>query len=101
MNLNYEFDTIRYWAESKNLYADGDLKTQVLKLQEETGELAKAVIEKDDIKIWDSIGDCVIVLTSIAKFSGITIEKCINEAFEQIKNREGEMFNGTFVKNKL
>ena len=40
MNLKNEMQPIRNWAEEKGIYKKGDLKTQTLKLIEESGELA-------------------------------------------------------------
>ena len=99
MKLNNEFETIRQWANNKGIYKKGDIKTQYIKLQEECGELAKAIINKDDIEIIDAIGDCVVVLTSIAHFNNCKIEDCINTAYNAINKRKGKMINGTFVKN--
>lgn len=100
MNLKNEFKPIRDWAEEKGIYAKGDIKTQYVKLQEEAGELAKAIINNDNAEIIDAIGDCVVVLTSIAYFNGVTIEDCINEAYNVISKRKGQMVNGSFIKNK-
>ena len=100
MKLTNEFQPIRNWAKEKGIYKKGDLKTQYIKLQEEAGELAKAILNEDENEIVDAIGDCVVVLTSIAHFSGFNIETCINEAYNVIAKRKGEMINGTFVKNK-
>ena len=63
------FDNIRHWAKEKGIYDKGDIKTQYVKLQEEAGELAKAIINNDNDEIIDAIGDCVVVLTSIAHFN--------------------------------
>jgi NTP pyrophosphatase (non-canonical NTP hydrolase) len=41
------FDLIREWAKDKGIYAKGDSKTQYLKLMEEAGELAKALLNED------------------------------------------------------
>ena len=41
----------------------------------------------------------VVVLTNLAELSGLTIEECIESAYDTIANRKGEMINGTFVKN--
>ena len=71
MKLTNEFEPIRQWAEAKGIYAKGDVKTQYVKLQEECGELAKAIINDDMEEFIDAIGDCVVVLTSVAKFKGI------------------------------
>lgn len=105
MNLKNEMQPIRDWAEEKGIYLKGDLKTQSLKLLEETGELAKSVLNNDKQEIIDAIGDCVVVLTSIAKLASqhfkeeITIEQCTNIAYHVISKRAGKMENGTFIKN--
>jgi NTP pyrophosphatase (non-canonical NTP hydrolase) len=95
-----KFELIRQWAQEKGIYEKGDPKTQTLKLVEESGELAKAILNDDQDEIIDAIGDCVVVLTSIAHMRGVTIEHCINEAYNVISKRKGKMINGTFVKNK-
>lgn len=115
MNLINEFKPIREWATEKGIYKKGDLKTQCLKLSEEAGELAKAIINEDLEEIIDAIGDCAIVLTSIAELADkhfeaedklknnvhkITIEHCINEAYKVINNRKGKMLNGSFCKDE-
>ena len=99
MKLNNEFKTIREWANEKGIYKKGDIKTQYVKLQEEAGELAKAIINNDNDEIIDAIGDCVVVLTSIAFFNNCTIEECINSAYHVINKRSGVMKNGSFIKN--
>ena len=93
------FDNIRSWAKKRGLYKKGDTKTQYIKLQEETGELAKAILNKDKGEIVDAIGDIVVVLTNLAHLEGVNIEHCIGEAYTVIANRTGEMVNGTFVKD--
>ena len=100
MNLKNEFSPIRIWAEKKGIYEKGDIKTQYIKFQEEAGELAKAIINNDNEEIIDAIGDCIVVLTSIAYFNNTSIEECINSAYNVISKRSGKMINGSFVKNK-
>ncbi len=100
MQLELEFEPIREWATNKGIYAKGDPKTQTLKLVEEAGELAKAVLNNEIDEVEDAIGDCVVVLTSIAKMYGLTIEQCINSAYQVIAKRSGRMENGTFIKDK-
>lgn len=100
MRLNNEFEPIRQWAQERGIYEKGDPKTQYLKLMEEAGELSKAILNKDRLEIEDAIGDCVVVLTNLAALCNMSIEGCIESAYHEIKNRKGEMENGTFVKNK-
>jgi NTP pyrophosphatase (non-canonical NTP hydrolase) len=92
------YDKIRNWAKERGIYEKGDPKTQYLKLQEECGELAKALLKNDDAEIIDAIGDCVVVLTNLSELCGFSIENCIESAYNEIQSRKGKMINGTFVK---
>lgn len=100
MNLNLEFQSIRDWADNRGIYDEGDPKTQVIKLFEEVGELSKAILENNKEEISDAIGDSVIVLTNLSHLCNLTIEQCIEDAYEEIKDRTGKMENGTFIKDK-
>ena len=93
------FDFIRDWAEQRGLYDNGDPKTQALKLTEEVGETCRAILKQDKPEVIDGIGDCVVVLTNLAELCGVTIEECIAQAYDEIKDRKGEMNNGTFKKD--
>jgi NTP pyrophosphatase (non-canonical NTP hydrolase) len=93
------FDDIRSWATDKGIYDKGNARTQYLKLMEESGELAEALLKNDEAEIQDAIGDMIVVLTSIAKFKGMFIEDCIKSAYDVIAKRTGKMVNGTFVKD--
>jgi NTP pyrophosphatase (non-canonical NTP hydrolase) len=93
------FDLIREWAASRGLYDKGNSHTQYVKLQEEAGELAKALLKNDKPEIIDAIGDIVVVLTNLAHLQGYDIEYCIDEAYKVIASRTGKMINGTFVKD--
>ena len=92
------YDLIRTWANDKGIYTKGDSKTQYLKLQEESGELAEALLKNDRPEIIDAIGDMVVVLTNLAALENLRIEDCVQSAYDVIKNRKGKMINGTFVK---
>ena len=93
------FELIRQWADERGIYDKGDTKTQLIKLQEEMGELAKATLEKDQPEVIDAIGDMVVVLTNLAHLNNVNIETCIAEAYNVISKRKGKMINGTFVKD--
>ena len=92
------YDLIRTWASDKGIYKSGDSKTQYIKLMEEAGELAEALLKNDETEVIDAIGDMVVVLTNLAKLRGHNIEDCVISAYSVIKDREGKMINGTFVK---
>jgi len=94
-----EFDLIRMWANQRGIYEHGDTKTQALKLMEEAGEICRAILKEDHDEVVDGIGDCVVVLTNLAELQGVSIEKCINVAYNTIAKRSGKMVNGTFKKD--
>jgi NTP pyrophosphatase (non-canonical NTP hydrolase) len=95
------FSLIRAWAKERGITDRGDLKTQYVKLQEETGELAQAILKNNKEDIIDAIGDAVVVLTNLATLAGVDIEYCIDSAYSEISNRTGSMVNGTFVKDTV
>ena len=94
-----QFDLIRDWADERGLYENGDTKTQALKLVEEVGETCRAILKEDHNEVVDGIGDCVVVLTNLAELQGVSIEECIDRAYNEIKNRKGKMVNGTYKKD--
>ena len=98
MKLTTEFEPIRQWASQRGIYEKGDAKTQFVKLSEEMGELAVSILKSNDEELRDAIGDCVVVLTNLAKLKGYNIEDCINGSYDVISSRKGKMVNGTFVK---
>lgn len=106
MNLSSEFQPIRDWANARNLIEQGDPVTQTVKLLEEIGEIAKALLRKDIAEVRDGIGDACVVLSNLADLvsrdqpaeNKFNIEDCINDAYNEIKDRKGCMIDGTFVK---
>jgi NTP pyrophosphatase (non-canonical NTP hydrolase) len=96
---NSNFAKIRQWADVKGIYESGDSKTQYVKLMEEAGELAQAILKNDEPEVIDAIGDMVVVLTNLAKLRGHNIEDCIDSAYNVIAKRTGKMVGGTFVKD--
>ena len=94
------FDKIRSWAMVRGIYDKGNSHTQYVKLMEEAGELARALLKNDKPEVIDSIGDMVVVLTNLAKLEKLDIEDCIDNAYATISKRTGKMVNGTFVKTE-
>jgi NTP pyrophosphatase (non-canonical NTP hydrolase) len=95
----FYFEKIRKWAEERGIYAKGDPKTQYIKLMEEAGEVGRAILKQDKPEIKDGIGDMVVVLTNLAELCDMTIEECVESAYDVINKRTGKMKNGTFVKD--
>ena len=91
------FDKIRQWTLDRNLQ-EGDPKGQILKLLEESGELASGLAKNNEAEVKDAIGDILVVLTVLSLQLGINIEECLELAYLEIKDRKGKLINGVFVK---
>jgi len=50
----------------------------------------------DQVK--DSIGDMFVVMTIYCQQRGISIDECIDSAYQTIANRKGETVDGVFIK---
>lgn len=93
------FEDIRGWARDRNLIDGSDAGRQFIKLAEEMGELAAGLARNRQSEIWDAIGDMVVVLTIMAEQTGASIEGCVEQAWQEIKDRKGRMVGGVFVKD--
>ena len=88
---------IEKWAIDRKLDT-ADPHKQMLKLGEEFGELCSAMARGDERKTIDAIGDMYVVLTILSMQLGLSIEACVEAAYDEIKDRKGKMVNGVFVK---
>lgn len=91
-------ERIRQWAHDRNLLIGSDPKSQFVKLMEEAGELAAAIARGDQNEFEDALGDMFVVMTILAAQTGADIEECIAAAWNEIKDRKGQMIEGVFVK---
>lgn len=87
---------IRQWHYDRNLIHGANDKDQVCKLIQEVGELSDNVCKGKDIT--DDIGDCIVVLTNIMERHGLTLQECMQCAYDDIKDRKGKMVDGIFIK---
>lgn len=92
-------ELIKKWAEDRNLQT-GNPQGQIMKLLEESGELASGVAKNNEPLIKDSVGDIFVVLTVLCLQLGIDIEECIDLAYNEIKDRKGKLIDGVFVKEE-
>lgn len=98
-------EKIRVWGLQKGITTKKEGKdvtiqkyAQALKFHEEAGEVAKAVLKHDLAKIEDGIGDSIVTLVMLAEIYGMSIEDCLETAYNEIKGRKGKMVNGSFIK---
>jgi len=94
--MNTLFKKIIAWAYDRNIIKGGTAKDQCLKLIQEVGELSDSLC-KGNSPI-DDIGDCMVVLAIIAEQHDLTVTECLQHAYNDIKDRKGQMIDGVFVK---
>ena len=95
--MNY-IKSVEAWAANRGLDKTNSDK-QLIKLIEEVGELSEAHNKNWRDKQIDSIGDIFVVLTIYALQNGLHLDDCVKEAYDTIKDRDGKMIDGVFVKN--
>lgn len=95
--MNELVKLIEKWAREKNLDI-AEPEKQMLKVVEEVGEVAAALARNNKNDLRDGIGDVVVTLVILAMQNDMDLYECLNQAYSEIKNRQGEMVNGVFVK---
>mgnify|MGYP003922219481 FL=1 len=91
-----DVNRIKQWHHDRNLIDGSDDKSQFAKLIQEAGELSDSICKGKDIK--DDIGDMIVVLINIAERNDVSLTECIKTAWEDIKDRKGQMRDGVFIK---
>ena len=87
---------IAQWHHDRNLFDGSTDHQQFEKLLEEVEELRINI--KHGQSVVDDIGDIIVVLINIAHRSNLTLEQCMEHAYNDIKDRKGMMVDGIFVK---
>ncbi|HBC4785255.1 TPA: MazG-like family protein, partial [Enterococcus faecalis] len=88
---------IEKWAREKNLDI-AEPEKQMLKVVEEVGEVAAALARNNKNDLRDGIGDVVVTLVILAMQNDMDLYECLNQAYNEIKDRKGKNVNGVFVK---
>lgn len=98
MCLHETEQNVLQWSNARGILKNSTVSQQFLKLVSEMGELADNIAKGKCVK--DDIGDCMVVLTNIAKMSGTNLTECFQVAYDDIKDRRGYLNeNGVFVKD--
>lgn len=73
-------------------------KTQFMKVTEELGELAEGINKDKPEQVKDSLGDVLVTLILLAEDLNLNLLDCLNSAWGEIKDRKGEVKDGSFIK---
>jgi NTP pyrophosphatase (non-canonical NTP hydrolase) len=90
---------IDQWMDDRGITENGTAMAQAIKTLEETTELLDAINHSNEAEIKDAIGDIYITLRGVCRVSNISLDNCIESAYNEIKDRKGYLTSqGTFVK---
>lgn len=90
---------VEQWAKDKGLLKKENSQAQMCKVMEEVGETASALLKGKDAEFKDGIGDVVVTLIILAAQNGLSIDDCLEAAWEEIKGRTGKLVDGVFIKD--
>lgn len=99
MTITELIEGVKHWSLTKKL-DEQDPKIQTLKLMEEVGELAEALLKNKTLALIDALGDIQVVLIILHQQLGWELEQTLQYAYDQIKERKGEIIKGVFVKEE-
>ena len=87
------------WFWDRGITENGKPMAQAIKTLEETTELLDAINKNDEHEIKDAVGDIYVTLRGVCLTAGIFFDDCVDQAYEEIKDRKGHLTpEGTFVK---
>ena len=88
---------VSQWRRERKIISTSTPVVQFAKLVSEIGELADNVVKGRCVK--DDIGDCLVVLNTLALMHNTTLEQCLAQAYDDIKDRKGYINElGIFIK---
>ena len=88
---------ISVWSMQRGIINNSTPLAQFAKLVSEVGELGDNIAKVRDVT--DDIGDCLVVLNTLAIMNDTTLEECLKVAYNDIKDRKGHMnTHGVFIK---
>ena len=115
MDLKELNEKIINWADEKGILANSTPLKQMEKTQEEIDELKLALVYQENNcelmmsskgsvvstseEIKDGLGDSFVTLIIQCRLQNLTLEECIEHAYNIISKREGKMIDGFFVKD--
>lgn len=92
------------WADDKRLIPPVLDKvtalSQYTKTVEEVSEIGVSIAKLDEAGVKDGIGDVLVTLIIQAEMWGLTLEDCLEAAYNEIKDRTGTLQGGVFVKDE-
>ena len=92
-------ENVLIWAKEKDILKPDNHLKQLGKIMSEVGEFADEVIKENKQGQINELGDVFVTLIIIAEQLNLNPVKCLEIAYNKIKDRTGHNKNGTFIKD--
>ena len=90
---------VENWGHDRKITVNSTPQAQLLKCMSELGELADGTLKDDRCEIVDGLGDVLVTLIMYARLQGVSLQHCLECAYDTIKDRKGYLTpEGVFVK---
>ena len=102
-------EKVEQWAIDKGINQATDWRPQFGKIAEEVMEYKDELRKHEDLKGPNfyfahdemvEMGDILVTLTIMAQQRGYELKQCLELAYNKIKDRKGEVIDGSFVKSE-
>lgn len=98
--LKHLHNLILEWGYNKKIIQANNPIAQCNKTFEEVNELKDAIESNNKEEIKDAIADSIITLMLQAEIQGLSLEDCLESAYNIISKRTGKIVDGQFIKDK-
>ena len=89
------------WAEARKIIPNSTPMAQWIKACQEMEELRLGLVNRDDAEIKDGVGDVMVCLINLCALADIDLVKCLEGAYQEIKDRTDHMGeDGIFYKDQ-
>lgn len=114
--MNELINKARQWFHDKGIIEKSNPLKQLEKTQEELTETRDAIVVLDFLSgggesvqelrdtymhaAKDGIGDTIVTLIGVCEMLDVSLEECLQQAYDVISKRTGKMEGGKFVKDQ-
>ena len=91
---------VRNWAIERGIDKPENAPKQMIKVMEEVGETAGALLKKNEDELKDGIWDILVTIIILAQQLGYSPTECLQLAYDEIAYRKGKTVGGVFVKDE-
>lgn len=97
--MNTLIEKVKWWSRDRELRKSNSDK-QLLKAQEEFGEVIQSYLkdQPDELKL--ELGDVLVTLIIFAQQQDIDLYECLELAYDKIANRTGKLVDGVYIKQE-